>query len=69
MKVKIDLSGIDMAHNTPAACARCGSTNVEWRQNAHGEPAWGVCRNCGAVVEPQQVRQVRDRLRRAGGRR
>lgn len=50
------------SHNTPSACQSCGSLDVDWQTNVHGEPAWGVCRNCGKTVEVQEVLTWRARL-------
>jgi len=51
---------IETTH-TPTAC-QCGSTNIDWKQNAHGQPCWGTCRDCGATVEIQEIHNWRARI-------
>jgi ribosomal protein L40E len=41
--------------HTKTVCQKCGSTNVDWELNAYNQPAWGICRDCGATVEIQEV--------------
>ena len=52
---------IETTH-TKTPCQQCGSTNIDWKQNAYGQPAWGICRDCGATVEIQEIHNWRTRI-------
>jgi hypothetical protein len=41
-------------------CEKCGSTDVDMKM-----ADWGICGNCGALVESEEIRQVRKNVARA----
>ena len=52
---------IETTH-TPTACQNCKSTDVDWKLNVYGQPAWGICQRCGATVEIKEVLTWRRRI-------